>query len=76
MIPHCPREERNRHEVFVDGVPMKLSCYAPFNIRVSTRTFHILFESYENSWGTMVTLRTTRTSAAKGTSLLTLSLSL
>ena len=49
---------------------MKFSC-ASRDIKVSTHTFHTLFKSYENSWGTMVTLQTPGTSAAKETSLLT-----
>ena len=43
----------------------------PSDIRVSTQAFHTVFEPYENSWGTMVTLRTRRNSAARETSLLT-----
>jgi len=69
MIHHCPSKQ-DGYEVLVDGVPMKFS-YVPNDIRVGTHTFYTLFESYENSWGTMVTLRTPRTSAAKETSLLT-----
>ena len=41
------------------------------DIKVGTDAFHTVFESYENSWGTMVTLRAPRNSAAKETSLLT-----
>ena len=52
MIPHCLRKWDNR-ELLVDGVPMKF-LYAPNDIKVGTHTFHT-FESYENSWGTMVT---------------------
>ena len=44
---------------------------APDGIKVSTHTFHTAFKPYKNSWGTMVTLRTPRNSAAKETSLLT-----
>jgi len=40
-------------------------------IKVSTHTFHTMFEPYENSWGTMVALWTPRDSLAKETSLLT-----
>ena len=43
---------------------------APDGIKVSTHAFHTVFWPYENSWGTMVTLRTPRNSAAKETSLL------
>jgi len=68
MIRHCPSKQRSR-ELLVDGVSMKFS-YAPNDVKVSTHTFHTLFETYEDSWGTMVTLRTPRTSAAKETSLL------
>ena len=69
MIRHCSSKHRSC-ELLVDGVPVKFS-YAPNGIKVSTHTFHTLFEAYENSWGTMVTLRTPRASAAKETSLLT-----
>ena len=68
MIRHCP-SERDSRELLVDGVSMKFS-YATNGIKVSTHTFYTLFESYENSWGTMVTIRTPRTSAAKETSFL------
>ena len=40
-------------------------------VKVSTRAFHTVFEPYENSLETMVTLRTPRNSAAKELSLLT-----
>jgi len=40
-------------------------------IKVSTHTFHTVFEPYENSWGPMVALRTPRDSLAKETSFLT-----
>ena len=43
---------------------------APDGIKVSSYAFHTIFEPYENSWGTMVTSRTPRNSAAKETSLL------
>jgi len=70
MIPQCPSEQGS-YELLVDGVSMEFS-YAPNDIKVGTHTFHTLFEeSYENNWGTMVTLRTPRTSAVKETSLLT-----
>jgi len=68
MIPHYPKKEKCC-ELFVDGVSVKFS-YAPRGIKVSTHTFDTLIESYENSWGTMVTLRTPGTSATKETSLL------
>jgi len=38
------------------------------DIQVSTRAFHTLFEPYEDSWETMVTLRTPMNSLAKETS--------
>ena len=56
-------------EIDVDGVSMKFS-KAHKGIKVSTHDSHTLLESYENSWGTMVALRTAGTSAAKETSLL------
>ena len=65
MISHCPSEQ-DSCDLLVDGVSMKFS-YAPNNIKASTHAFHTLFESYENSWGTTVTLRTPRTSATKET---------
>ena len=64
MIPHCPSKQ-HCYELLVDEVSMKFSYYyAPNVIEVSTHTFHTLFESYKNSWGTMVTLQTQSTSAA------------
>jgi len=69
MIRHCPSKYHSC-ELFVDGVSMKFS-YAPNDMKVSTHTIDTLFEAYENSWGTMVTLQTPRTSATKETSLLT-----
>jgi len=59
-------------ELNVNGVSMEFS-KAPEGIKVSAHIFHALLESYKNSWGTMVALRTARTSAAKETFLLTLS---
>jgi len=57
----------------IDGVPGNFSV-APDGIKVSTHyAFHVMFEPYENSWGTMLTLRAPRNSAAKELSLLTLS---
>ena len=53
----------------IDGVPGNFSV-APDGIKVSIHTFH-MFEPHESSWGTTVTLRTRRNSAAKETSLLT-----
>ena len=44
---------------------------APDGIKASTHAFYTVFEPYENSWGTMVTLRTPGNSAARETSLLT-----
>ena len=70
MIPHRPSSKQDRCNICVDGVEMEFS-YAPNEIKVNIHTFDTLSESYENSWGTMVTLRTPRTSAAKETSLLT-----
>ena len=72
MTCHCPRKAQDSYELRVDGVSMKLS-KAPKGTEVSTHIFHTLLESYENSWGTMVTFWTVRTSAVKGTSSLTLS---
>ena len=69
MIPHCS-SEWGSCELLVDGVPTKFSD-APSDIKVNTVIVHILFESYENSWGTMGTLRTLGTFAAKETSFLT-----
>ena len=66
MIP----SEQCGYEVLVDEVRMKF-CRAPSDIKVSTHTFDTLFESYENSWETMVTLGKGETSAPKETSLLT-----
>ena len=43
----------------------------PDGMKVSIHAFYTVFEPYENSWGTMVTLRTPRNSAARETSLLT-----
>ena len=63
-----PRKAQDSYELLVDGVPVKFS-EAPKGIKVSTYTFHTLLKSYENSWGTMVTFRTARTSAAKETPL-------
>ena len=70
MTHHCPRKAQDSYELCVDGVSMKFS-KAPKSTEVSTHIFHTLLESYENSWGTMVTFRTVRTSAAKETSSLT-----
>ena len=69
MIHYCPSEQHSSGAVLVDGVPIKFT-YAPNGIKVSTHTFPPLFESYKNSWGTMVASRAPRTSA-KETSLLT-----
>ena len=56
--------------VEIDGVDSSF-LDAPDGIKVGTHSFHTMFNPYENSWGTMVTLRTPRNSAAKETSLLT-----
>ena len=58
-------------ELDVDGISMKFS-EAPEGVKVSTHVSYSA-QAYENSWGTMVTSSTVRTSAAKETSLLTLS---
>ena len=55
----------------IDEVPGNFSD-APDGIKVSTHAFHTVLEPYENSWVTMVTLRTPRNSAVKETSLPTL----
>ena len=65
MIRHSPSEQ-DSCELLVDGVSMKFS-RALNNIKVSTHSFHTLFESYEHSWVIMVILPTPRTSAAKET---------
>jgi len=44
---------------------------ASYDIKVSTHAFHEVFEPYDDSWGTMVTLRIPRNSLAKETSLMT-----
>ena len=68
MIPRCPSKEHS-YGVLVDGVFTKF-LRAPNDIEVSTHTVDVLVESYESSWGTMVTLRALRTSTAKETSFL------
>jgi len=68
MIRYCPSNQCT-YGLLVDGVSIEFS-YTPRGIEVSTHTFHSLFESYEDSWGTMVTLRTPGPSATKGTSFL------
>ena len=55
--------------LYVDGKFMEFS-KAPRGIKASTHAFYTLLDSYKNSWGTMVALRTARTSVAKETSLL------
>ena len=47
MIRHC-RSKQYRYGLLVDGVPMTF-LRAPDDLKVSTRTFHTLFESDENS---------------------------
>ena len=71
MIRHCSSKQ-DSYELLVDEVSMKFS-YPSNAIKVSTQSFHTLSESYEISWGTMVTLWTLGTSPAKETSLLTAS---
>ena len=68
MVLDQPRKYRGYE---VDGVCGSFLA-APDGIKVSTHAFHTVFAPYENSWGTMVTLRTSRDSAAKETSLRTL----
>ena len=60
----------NYNSYRIDGVS-GIFLGTPNGIKVSTHAFYIVFEPYENSWGTMVTLRTSRNSVAKETSLLT-----
>ena len=67
MILNRPRKNCSYE---INGVPGNFSA-APDGIKVSTYAFHTVFESYEKSLGTMVTLWTPRNSAARGTSLLT-----
>jgi len=54
----------------IDGGSCNFS-YASDGIEVNTHAFRTMFEPYENSWGTMVTLQAQRNSPAKETSLLT-----
>ena len=63
-------QPRKYHSYETNGIPTNFLT-APDGIKVSTHAFHTVFEPYENSLGTMVTLRTPRNSAAKETSLLT-----
>jgi len=51
----------------ISGVPGSFWA-ASDDIQVSTHAFHTVFEPYEDSWGTMVTLRTPTNSLAKETS--------
>ena len=67
MILDRPREYGGYE---IDRVPGNFSAVSD-GIKVSTYGFHTLFGPDENSWGTTVTLRTPRNSAAKETSLLT-----
>jgi len=68
MIRYYPRQRYN--ELFVDGVSMTFLFALKYSdIKVSTHTLHTLFESYENSWETMVTLTIPSASAAKEISL-------
>jgi len=64
------RKAQDSYELHVDGASMKFS-KAPEGVKVSTHIFHTLLESYENSWGITVSLRTARTFTAKETSLQT-----
>ena len=50
----------------IDGVPGYFWA-APDGIKASTDALHTVFEPYENSWGSMVRLRTPRNFAAKET---------
>ena len=71
MLLNWPRKSHCQYKI--DGVPSHFSD-APDGIKVSTHAFHIIvFEPYNNSQETMVTLQTLRNFAAKETSLLTLS---
>ena len=65
-------QQRKYGSYEVGGVRGNFSA-APDGIKVGIHAFYAVFEPYESSWGTMVTLRTPRNSAAKETSLLTLS---
>ena len=67
MVLHQPREYRSYK---IHKIPGNFSA-TPDGLKVSTHAFHPVFEPYENSWATMVTLRTPRNSAAKETSSLT-----
>ena len=66
MILDQPRKYDSRQ---THGIPTNFLT-APDGIKVSTHAFHTVFEPYENSLGTMVTLRTPTNFAAKETSLL------
>ena len=66
MISHQPGMYRNYQ---MPGVPRSLLA-APNGIKVSTHTFHTVFEPYETSLGTMDTLRAPWNSVAKETSFL------
>ena len=62
-------QQRTYRSYKINRVPGHFSA-APDGVEVSTYTFHTVFESYENSWGTMVTLQTPGNSVEKETSLL------
>ena len=62
--------QRKYRSYEIDGMPSNFSD-APNGTKVSTHAFRTVFESYQNNWGTMVTLQTPRNSAAKETSFLT-----
>ena len=64
-------DQQRKHSSYeVDGMCGNFLA-APDGIKVSIHALHAVFEPYENSWGTMVTLWTPRNSAVKETSLLT-----
>jgi len=67
MVLHRQRKYGS-HTVTIRGVLANFWA-APDGIKVSINALRIMFEPYENSWGTTVTLRTPRDSAAKETSL-------
>ena len=62
-------DEPKEYSYKIHGMPSNFSA-APHGIKVSTHACHTVFEPYEDSSGTMVTLRTPRNSAAKETSFL------
>ena len=66
------KSHQGGHTLRVDGIEMEFLLVRDGTM-VSTHTFHTLFESHENCWGTMVKLGTLGVSSAKEISLLTLS---